>query len=333
VRLTVVTPIYNEVRKVEPTLRAVEAAVTQAPDVEADYVVVDDGSTDGSGAAAAEADVAFPVHVVSQPNRGKFAARLAGLHAATGEFILLLDAGAILQPDSLRFLAERVRADPPELVWNGHTLTYTQGKPLDQFWDVVTALAFADYVAAPRKTSYGIEEFDRYPKGTGCFFAPRVLLLEAFGKLTTYYEDPRYSSDDTAPLRWLAARERINIAPDFAFVYEYGERLPGFFRHSYHRGIHFLDGHGRRGSRFLPLVLVFYPLSLLLLVVAIRRPLSTIAVAGGTAAAAAGVAVSCGRHRRESLSFGAVLPLYALAHGLGMWHGLALAFAGRRRRT
>jgi glycosyltransferase involved in cell wall biosynthesis len=327
--LTVIVPVYNERAKVAPTLDNIDERVREAPAFDAEIVVVDDGSTDGTADAARASETATPVRVVSYtPNRGLFAARLAGLEAATGDYVLFLDAGAVLAPGSLPFLASRI---PERRVWNGHTIMQSAGRPFEQFWDVVTHIAFHDYLSDPRETSFGAEEFDRYPKGGGCFFAPRALMLEAVTRFESKYADLRHSSDDTTPLRWLAAQERINIAPQFAYTYTFGESLEGFLRHAYKRGVHFLDGHGRPESRFFPLAAAFYPVSAALALGALRRPLVVPAALGALGGAAAVAAIARGR-ARDAASFAWTTPLYALAHGLGMWKGLVLAAANRTRR-
>jgi glycosyltransferase involved in cell wall biosynthesis len=327
--LTVIVPVYNEREKVAPTLANIDERVQEAPAFDAEILVVDDGSSDGTaGAARAVTTTKTPVRVVSYtPNRGLFSARLAGLEAATGEYVLFLDAGAVLEPGSLPFLASQI---PERRVWNGHTIMESSGRPFEQFWDVVTHIAFHDYLREPRETSFGAEEFDRYPKGGGCFFVPRALMLEAVTQFESKYADLRHSSDDTTPLRWLAAQERINISPQFAYTYTFGESLQGFLKHAYRRGVHFLDGHGRPESRFFPLAAAFYPVSAALALGALRKPLIVPVALVALGGAAAVAAVAKGRSR-DAAAFAWTAPLYALAHGLGMWKGLVLAAANRTR--
>ena len=232
------------------TVGALADAAERSP-FAVDLVVVDDGSTDGSGEAAAGAAAGrLPCRVLSQPNRGRFRARLAGLEAADGELVLLLDARVRLHADALAFVGERVAAG--ERVWNGHVDVDASGNPYGAFGNVLVALAWRDYFREPRTTSYGLEDFDRYPKGTTCFLAPRELLLEAFATFSTRYDDLRHANDDTPVLRALAARERIHLSPSFGCTYTPRGSLPSFVRHSLHRGVVFLDGHGRPRVALLP---------------------------------------------------------------------------------
>jgi dTDP-L-rhamnose 4-epimerase len=68
-------------------------------------IVVDNGSTDGSGSIAAE----LGAEVVSAPQRGFGAACWAGLQAATGHIVCFADADASLDPLDLPGLVELVR--------------------------------------------------------------------------------------------------------------------------------------------------------------------------------------------------------------------------------
>lgn len=90
--VSIVIPAYQA----QDTLGgAISSGLTQTyPNVE--IVVVNDGSSDGT------LDIARSygdrIHLVDQPNSGPSAARNAGMAAAAGEFIVLLDADDLLLP-------------------------------------------------------------------------------------------------------------------------------------------------------------------------------------------------------------------------------------------
>ena len=77
---------------------------------------------------------------------------------------------------SLAYVGDRLECAP---VWTAHVDIDAEGDLLGAFWKLIAELAWSDYFDHPRETSFGAEDFDRYPKGTTCFLAPRQLLLDA----------------------------------------------------------------------------------------------------------------------------------------------------------
>jgi glycosyltransferase involved in cell wall biosynthesis len=319
VKLSVVIPVRDEAARLPETIEALLAAL-DGSGFDAELVVVDDGSSDGSAdAARAAAEGRVPLAIVRRGGEGRFVARRAGLEAASGELALLLDARVRLDPEALRFVRQRVAAG--ERVWNAHVHVDT-GSAFGVFWGLLAELAWRDYFDDPRTTSFGEDEFDRFPKGTTCFLAPRTLLLSAFSTFETHYRDVNLANDDTPILRTVARGARIGISPQFACRYAPRTTLGRFLRHAIHRGTVFLDGHGTPESRFFPVVAAFFPVSAALAVAALRRPAVAPAalVACGLAAAAYGL--EAGRSPREVQVLATVTPIYAVGHGLGMWRGL-----------
>lgn len=97
--VSVVIPAFNEAAAIGPVLeRLTNAALWH------EVLVIDDGSTDGTDVAAAAAGA----RVVRHPyNKGNGAAVKSGIRAATGDYILILDADGQHQPaDALRLVAK-----------------------------------------------------------------------------------------------------------------------------------------------------------------------------------------------------------------------------------
>lgn len=107
-RLSVIIPCYNETKTIGEITRRVRAT---AP--EAEILIVDDGSTDGTRAVLAELDPALNVRVILHDrNQGKGAALHTGFAAATGEIFLIQDADLEYDPrdypDLLRPIEEGI---------------------------------------------------------------------------------------------------------------------------------------------------------------------------------------------------------------------------------
>lgn len=87
--LSVVVPFYDEMHRLDATLPAIVALATDDTEV----ILVDDGSTDGTGAALDAAATARGVRVVHLlRNQGKGAAVRAGIGASMGRIVMYMDA-------------------------------------------------------------------------------------------------------------------------------------------------------------------------------------------------------------------------------------------------
>ena len=85
--ISVVIPLYNKARHIE---RAI-ASVCRQTRQDFEIIVVDDGSTDGSGDVVRQMTDAC-VRLIRQPNGGECAARNRGIQAATSPLVAFLDA-------------------------------------------------------------------------------------------------------------------------------------------------------------------------------------------------------------------------------------------------
>jgi glycosyltransferase involved in cell wall biosynthesis len=327
--LSVVMPVYNEAAHIATTIETLVEAIERSG-FHAELVLVNDGSTDGS-MEAARAGLAgrLPMSVVTQPNRGRFHAVREGLRRAAGRYVLVLGSRVRLRPGALAFVREQQQAG--ELVWTGHVYVDTGGNPYGVLLNVLTEIAWREYFDRPRTTSFGLEEFDRYPKGSGCLVAPREIVVDAFADVPTRYADARHANDDTPMLRRIAASQRIHVSPSFASDYMPRATFRTFITHSIHRGTVFLEGHGRRESRFFPTVVAFYPLTAALVVASLFRPRVLPFAVAATAIAAGGVAATARRSRFEVAVVVALSPVWAAAFGAGLWRGLAMLTAARLR--
>lgn len=90
--LSVVIPAYNEARRLPATLERVLHHLN-GQDYDANVIVVDDGSTDGTADVARQYDHQHRrVDVIENPHQGKGATVRRGMLAAEGEIILFTDA-------------------------------------------------------------------------------------------------------------------------------------------------------------------------------------------------------------------------------------------------
>ncbi|WP_404381861.1 glycosyltransferase [Knoellia locipacati] len=109
VRVSVVVPVYNVEEYLE---QCVTSALDQTHE-HLDIVLIDDGSTDGSGALCDDLAHRDPrVRVVHQENRGLSAARNAGLSLADGDLVTFLDSDDWWDPTFVATLVEALSGHP-----------------------------------------------------------------------------------------------------------------------------------------------------------------------------------------------------------------------------
>lgn len=108
--ISVIVPAFNAERFLRATVQSV-----LAQEVQLEVVIVDDGSTDCTGALSEElARSDTRVTVLHQRNRGLALARNAGLRQAREHlpFVLFLDADDLVEPGALLRLAEELSRSP-----------------------------------------------------------------------------------------------------------------------------------------------------------------------------------------------------------------------------
>jgi glycosyltransferase involved in cell wall biosynthesis len=323
-----VIPVYNEPVWIGRCISSLMSALRNSPFRDPELIVVDDGSEKPTQDALAALATDVQMRVITQENQGRFTARRVGIQAASGELVLLLDSRVLIARDSLAYVASRLE-DEPLPVWNAHVEIDVKGDPYARFWRTITYAAWRDYLSNPRTTSFGLDEYDRYPKGTTCFIAPRTALLRALDEFRSLYQDLQFVNDDTVLIRSIAAEQRINISPQFACRYRSRDSLRRFLRHSFHRGTVFLDGFGRPGTRFFPVVVAFFPASLAFGLFAVKRPSWALGLAATGPLAALLFAAALRRPPRDILAFSALAGPFAVAYSAGIWRGALLAARSR----
>ena len=109
--LTVIIPVYNEVRTIASVIARVGAVDVRG--LRKELIIVDDGSTDGTRGVLESVRADGRARVILQPiNQGKGAAVRAGINAATGELVIIQDADLELSPDDYPRLVAPFLDDP-----------------------------------------------------------------------------------------------------------------------------------------------------------------------------------------------------------------------------
>jgi glycosyltransferase involved in cell wall biosynthesis len=98
--ISIVIPAYNRVGPLHHTLASAERAADQLGEA-VEIILVDDGSEPPLTEVFDNQAQSPRLHILRQPNQGSIVARLTGLHAACGEFVLFLDSDDLIATGKL----------------------------------------------------------------------------------------------------------------------------------------------------------------------------------------------------------------------------------------
>jgi dolichol-phosphate hexosyltransferase len=114
VTLSILVPVYNEAATVQRTIKRVLDVSFPCP---VQVVIVDDASTDGTAQILDRLHDERLIKLRHPANRGKTAAILTAAAAATGDFMVPLDADLEYQPEEIPMLLEPVLAGEAQVVY------------------------------------------------------------------------------------------------------------------------------------------------------------------------------------------------------------------------
>ncbi|MBO0981100.1 glycosyltransferase [Microbacterium sp. SD291] len=112
--VSVIVPAHNEAAGIEAAVRSIAASSRPV-----EIIVVDDGSTDATAEIVAGLDLPN-VRLITQPNGGKPSALNAGIAAATGELIVMVDGDTVFEEETVERLIQPF-ADPAVGAVSGNT--------------------------------------------------------------------------------------------------------------------------------------------------------------------------------------------------------------------
>jgi glycosyltransferase involved in cell wall biosynthesis len=161
--LSIIVPVYNEVA----TSRAVIDRLLAVPlPVSREIVVVDDGSTDGTGEALdAAVRERLPITVLhSEHNGGKGSAVRFGLQQARGSIVAIQDADLELDPRQLSALVEPILSGSADVVYGSRFLRGRGRAPLagyvaNRFLTAMTNVLFGSSLT-DMETCYKVMRLD-----------------------------------------------------------------------------------------------------------------------------------------------------------------------------
>lgn len=179
-KVSVTVPVYNTSRYLKQCLDSLASQTLS--DIE--FIIVDDGSTDGSGGICDEyaaRDNRF--RVIHQPNGGLSVARQTGLDAAQGEYVIVCDSDDWAAPDMYEKLYQKAKETDADIVCCGYYAEYDGGR------------------SVPKQTifiekSEIIDNFDFISRGAGGSWT-KLVRKSLFDKAGASYESGINMSEDS----------------------------------------------------------------------------------------------------------------------------------------
>ena len=214
-KLSIIVPIYN----VASYLRKCVDSLLAQDITDYEIILVDDGSTDNSGAIADEL-LAYPqplpegkgvsMKIIHQENSGLSAARNTGIAAATGDYIMFVDSDDYLQPNVLGALMEQAERDSLDVLRFRYQNVRESGDAFAPYKDMTN---YNDYSSTPTDGLTFLNE----RMGTQCyavqFLVRREIVLQEQFTPGIYFEDT-----DWTPRMLLRAKR---VASTDLVVYNY----------------------------------------------------------------------------------------------------------------
>jgi cellulose synthase/poly-beta-1,6-N-acetylglucosamine synthase-like glycosyltransferase/peptidoglycan/xylan/chitin deacetylase (PgdA/CDA1 family)/spore germination protein YaaH len=252
--VSVLIPAHNEETVIVQTVNSVLASDF----VQLRVIVIDDGSTDNTGALLDETFARDPrVHILHQVNRGKPAALSAGLAVADSEIVVTIDADTEIETDAIRKLVRHF-CDPQVGAVAGNVKVGNRSRWLTR-WQAL------EYITSQNMEKRAFDLLNCITVVPGALGAWRRKAVEAAGGITadTVAEDAdltiairrlgwRISYDEEA-IAWTEAPETPGVLIRQRFRWTFGT-LQSFWKH---KDTLFRPKYGTLGWVALPNIFLF----------------------------------------------------------------------------
>ena len=121
-RISIVVPVYNVKAYLERCLDSILQSCGDKYQGTVEILLIDDGSTDGSGALCDQLSQKYRnlVHAFHKDNGGLASARNEGVQHAKGDYVLFVDSDDWIEQDTIPKLIEQIEKFHPDLVKFGY---------------------------------------------------------------------------------------------------------------------------------------------------------------------------------------------------------------------
>lgn len=195
--ISVIIPLYNKEKSVRATLESVCAQSY----TDWECIVVDDGSTDKSREVVEQfqmSNIQCPIRLFTKTNGGVCSARNAGIMAAKGEYVALLDGDDIWDKEYLAEQVKMIQDFPKAAMWGINFAEMREGKIVRR---VPTGLpdGYRGYV----------EHYFEMPKRVSDLFCSSSVVIrkDVFDKVGMFDERIKYAEDSDMWFRIIATHK------------------------------------------------------------------------------------------------------------------------------
>ena len=316
---SVIVPVHNGAETLEACLTALTSQ--DYPGERFEVIVVDDGSTDETARIAAK----YSVRLISLgSNRGRIVARNTGAQAARFETLVFNDARVTPERELLAKVGklEYEPIIPDVRDYDGSRWGFAR------FFYLLRCRLYAPYYPLSKERGdfwITTENFNRAPKGTGCFVCSRGRWIANQPETSD-----RETSDDTRILRKIVATKPILRTVAASARYQQRTDFTAVIPHTFRRGPLFADYYLRPGGRYFVPYAGLWGFILLSLLLAGLNPSYGMLPAGLSLTALAGAVVYLSRRWSDILVVAVCLPAIAAAFGLGILRWQIRQLLGRR---
>ena len=229
-RLSVIVATRNRVHTIVGCLASIAAAFANAAPLDAEIVVVDNGSRDATTAAVQQwaSGSPYPVRLLQEPEAGLSRAHNRALRAVPGELLAFTDDDCRLSKDYVKDLLRHDVSDGDELVLRGGRIEL--GDPTDLPLTIKTT-------ATPTRFNRQAPNFTTHDRIigqiSGCNMAMRRAMVERLGPFDERFGPGAVITSGTDAdyvLRAYISGITIEYVPDMAVFHHHGrkQKLAGY---------------------------------------------------------------------------------------------------------
>lgn len=216
-KVSVIVPVYNVEKYLK---RCMESLLAQTLP-EKEIILIDDGSTDNSGAMCDDYARLPCVKVIHQENAGLGMARNSGMSAATGEYVTFMDSDDYIGSELLERLYCACKEQNADIGISGFSIVYPDGRQEPRSCtDVMQGFAGEEVRSVILGTVGTLPEepLDSKYGASACAKLYRRDLIKAYG-IGFVSERELISEDLIFNLTFLNHVGKVVITPDAAYYY------------------------------------------------------------------------------------------------------------------